>query len=505
MAAPTLQDLLTPRDQPTIEQSLLSSLQAATITGGAVNSFPVTDWAPGSFERTTLKMIAAGLADRENMIQMLTAAGYLDLAATITDADGNLVDGWLELLASQGYDIARAAATFAQQSLVLTCTSGPGPYTRNAGEIVAYSPSTGNRYSNIASVTIPNGSSVTATFQAQSSGIGYADAENSIIGLITPLPGVSVNNPMTVAGVPTSGLTGTGTIAVTSTGITTIPRTIALTFVVAGRLSDSTASFTCTVYEGNQITKTGPFIAATFSQFDVTMSLTDGPTSTQSFNLGDTWTVAVPGTPLIQAGSDEESLAQLTQECHDRWSSLSDVPTQGRIEGLVFACSRSLGLGLTKVRSMPSTDVAGIENVYIAGATATGTPAQVASTQAYLNTRISEIEGANVAAAVAHSVAPNGYVSCRRGTTSAVQTAADTAWAAYIAAMPIGGAPPLGLVEVAALIEILKDAGAYNVSSISFTGASPGADLTLAVNEIAVVASGSAGKPSLALIWQEVS
>jgi hypothetical protein len=502
MAAPTLQDLLTPRDQPTIESTLLASLQSAPIVGGVANSFPVTDWAPGSFERTTLKMIATGLVDRENVIPMLTAAGFLSLAQTITDADGNIVEGWMELLAQDFFNLPRGAATFAQQTCVLTCTTGPGPYTRNAGEIIAYSPSTGNRYSNLASVTVPDGDSLPATFQALSPGAGYNDAAGSIIGLITPMPGVSINNPVTAAGVPSSFLTGTGTIAVSSTGITSSPRTVQLTFTTAGRISDSSAQFTCTVYQGNTVTTTGPTVAhIAFAQGDLTLALTDGPTGTQSFNLGDKWFVGVPGTPLIQAGADKEPLAQLAQECTDRWPSLSDVPTVGRFKGWVLACSKAQGLGIVNVQCSPSTEVAGIENVWIAGAAATATPDQVAAEQAYLDVRVSDIEAANVIAATARSIALGGIVQCRRGTTAAVQKAADAGWLAYLAAMPIGGTPPDGLVELDGLIQVLMDAGAHNTSSLTLAGAA--ADVALAANEIATIPND--GQPSLSLTWQEIS
>jgi hypothetical protein len=500
MAAPTLQDLLTPRDQPTIEQTLLSSLQAAPIVGGVENSFPVTDWEPGGFERTTLKMTAAGLADRENLVQMLTAAGYLDLASTIVDGDGNLVEGWAELLASQGFGIDRGAATFAQQSLVLTCTNGPGPYTRAAGEIVAYSPSTGNKYANVASVTIPNAGSVVTTFQAQSPGSQYQDPAGSIIALITPMPGVSVSNPLQAAGIPVSTISGTGSIAVTSTAVTPTPRTIALVFTTGGQASDASAQYTLTIYQGTSIATTGPFAAASTVTIggDVTLTFADGPGSTQSYDSGDTWTVTVPGSPLLQTGSDAETLAQLVQECHDRFPSLSDVPTMGRIEGLVFACSKAQGLGIVKVRSSPSADVAGVENVYIAGTTATATPTQVAAVQSSLNAHASLIGAAFVAAASPYSVTVGGIVKCRRGTTGTVQTAADKAWAAYIAAMAIGGNPPDGLIEQAALIGILMAAGALNVSGMSLNGYT--ADLgPLTANLVAVAANA----PSAGCTWQE--
>jgi len=502
MTTPTLQDLLTPLDQPTIEQMLLAALQAAPIVGGTVNSFPVTDWAPGGFERTMIKMIATGLVSRENLIPLLTAGGFLTLASQITDASGNLVDGWLELLAAQNYNNPRGAATFTQQRLVLTCTTGPGPYSRNDGEIVAYSPSTGNRYRNVGSVTIPDGGSVTATFQSESPGLGYNDASGTIIGLITPMPGVSVTNPVTVAGVPTSTLTGTGTIAVSSTTITTHPRSVKLTFTTGGRLDDASARATSTVYEGTAVAVSGPFVAgSTCTLDDLVLTLADGPAGTQSFNTGDTWLVGIPGTPLLQAGADKESLAALAQGCSNQWPALADIPTTGKFEAWVFACAKAQGLGITKCKTAPSTTVAGIENVYIAGSTATATPDQVTAEQSYIDERMDLIGGAEVIAATAHPLVLGGTAQCRRGTTAAVKAAADMAWAAYIAGAPIGGEPPDSLIEIARLEQILVDAGAHNVSGLTFGGVA--ADVVLTAQECATVAYPPS--TSADLHWQEVA
>ena len=125
----TLADLLEIRDQPTIEAVLLAVLQQAEIAGMPGAKFPVTDWNEGSFERTTLKMIATGMLDREQLIQYITGGNFLRIAPTLIDADGNLVEGWMEMLADNQFNRQRIDATFARQNLTLTCTSGAGPYT----------------------------------------------------------------------------------------------------------------------------------------------------------------------------------------------------------------------------------------------------------------------------------------------------------------------------------------------------------------------------------------
>ena len=498
----TLADLLQTRSRTDLEAMLMAVLQTAPIDGMPGVQFPVTDWQPGSFERTHMKMIATGLVDKEDTLRMLAAGGFLQLAASLVDADGNPIEGWMEMLAEQNYGRTRSDATYTLQLLTLTCTSGPGPYTRGPGELIAYAPATGNRYVNVSSVTIPDGGSVTAIFQAEGPGVGYQDSSGSIIALTTPLPGVSVNNALTPAGQPASYLTGSGSIAVTSSTITTSARTLKIVFTAGGRVDDHSAKFTCTVYQGSSIATTGPFSAsATFTQDDATLTLTDGASSTQSFNEGDEWIVGLPGTPILQAGADKEALATLMQRCLDRWAAQSAIPSGNRYEGMVRDCESAQHLGVTKVKTAPSATIAGIEDVFIAGPTATATPGQVAAVQAYLDERSSDVDAANVVAASAVPVTMSGTVRCRRGTVLAVQAAADLAWAQYIAQLDLGGERPDGIVKVLALENIINDAGAYNALGLQLNG---GSDVVLLPYQCATV-DGTTGLPSTGLTWQEVS
>jgi hypothetical protein len=502
----TLAELLQNRDEPTIEALLISVLQQATIEGQPGVHFPVTDWNEGSFERTHMKMIATGMLDRENLIQYIAAGGFLQYATTLVDANGNLVEGWMELLAQSQFSRSRVSATFAQQVLTLTCTSGPGPYTRAAGTMIAYSPSTGNRYLNVASVTIPDGGSVEATFQAESPGSSQLDAAGSIVGLVTPLPGVSVNNSPTAGGNPYVGLTGSGTIHLTSTTITTNTRTVQISITQSGRIDSADARMDVTVFQG--LTKTvyaGVTIAATYTQGDAAFALADGASGSTSFLAGDTWIIALPGSPLLQAGSDKESLTSLAQRCLDRWPSLSDVPTPNRLLAWIRECSATNvpPLGLSKMFSAPSDQIAGQENAYIAGATTTATPTQVAIVQGYVDKLLSLTESAVIYAAASAPIGMSGIVVCKRGTTAKAKAAAVTAWAAYLAALPIGGDMPGHLVRLEVLEDCIMNAGAYTVSGLALSGGSSttsNGDVVIAVNSLATIAA----DPST-LTWQEVA
>ena len=507
----TLAELLQTRDEPTIEALLIAVLQRATIVGQPGVQFPVTDWTEGSFERTHMKMIATGMLDRENLIKYIAAGGFLQYATTLVDANGNLVEGWMELLAQSQFNRTRVAATFSQQALTLTCTAGPGPYTRAAGTMIAYSPSTGNRYLNVASVTIPNGGSVTATFQAESPGSSYLDAAGSIVALVTPLPGVSVNNAPMPGGNPYSGLTGSGTIGLTSTTITTTTRMVQISITQSGRIDSADARMDVTVFQG--LAKTvysGVTIAATYNQGDATFGFVDGSAGSTSFLAGNTWIIALPGSPLLQAGADKESLTSLAQRCLDRWPSLSDVPTPNRLLAWIRECSatHSPPLGLSKMYSIPSDQIAGQQNAYIAGATTTATPTEVAIVQGYVDKLLSLTESALIQAAAAAPIAMSGIVVCKRGTTLTVKAAADALWLAYLAALPIGGDMPGHLVRLDLLERYVMGAGAFTVTGLALSGGSSttsDGDIVIAENSLATVATDPNGRPSLALTWQEVA
>ena len=66
----TLTELLSPRNRATLEAMLMAVLQGATIEGQPGTSFPVTDWIPGSLERTNLKMVVTGLLAPSALIRL---------------------------------------------------------------------------------------------------------------------------------------------------------------------------------------------------------------------------------------------------------------------------------------------------------------------------------------------------------------------------------------------------------------------------------------------------
>jgi uncharacterized phage protein gp47/JayE len=442
-------------------------------------------------------MYATGLLDRETLIGYIAAGGFLDLAAALEDPDGQPIEEWLVMLADQQYDQQRTAASFTQKTLTLTCSSGTGPYTRADGELRAVSQA-GNYYVNVGSVTIPDGSSVAATFQCESPGL-VNDATGTIDSLVSPLPGVSVLDKQSKFSVPIRFWIGTGSITSSASGTPSPERTIKVTIQSTGRVGEATASIIS--YSGGQLTPTATFtIASTVASGDITLTFADGPTGTNSFIGGDTWFVSTPGEPTLQNGAEEESLASLVQRCRDRWPSLSAIPTEGKYAAWARQCSVDKALGVNRIITSPSTDIAGVLNVYIADATGSATPATITTIQNYIDKRSVDIERANVVAASAVTIVLSGVVYVRRSQLSSIKASAKIKWNSYLATVPIGGEKPSGLVRVSKLDQILEDLGAYNSEHLQINSEGDDVDLQLESNQ--VPAASAHGTDDLS--WYEV-
>lgn len=470
-----------------IEAILLSALQG--------EGFPVTDWNDGAVPLTLLRMHATGLLDRELLVKCLTAGGFLDLAASLTDPNGTPIESWCELLAQQQFGIDRAGATFSRKRFTLTCTAGPGPYARAAGEMRAMS-DLGNYYTNVDAITIPDGGSVETVWQAESP--GPIQDNTGTVSLVTPLPGVALVDALANFSSPSRSWHGTGSLAASSASMPSPVRRIRVTITRSGRIGS--AEYSLTVYVGATATTTGPFILdGAIAQGDATITPADGSSGTTSFVAGDWWIVGTPGESTIVIGSSKESLASLVQRCRDRWPSLSAIPTEGKFASWIRQCSVEQALGITRVSVTPSTEVAGAANIYVSNYSGTVAPEVLATLQDYVDLRTPEIEQGLVLAADSVTITPAGSVYVKRGKLAAVMAASKTAWNDYLASVPIGGDMPGHVVRITKLTEILMDSGAYNYAGIQLNGAA--LNLELAANE--VPATSEAGTD--ALNWIEVA
>lgn len=149
-----------------------------------VSSFQPTSWQPGSTGLTLLETDAQVTEDVYTLARVIAAGGLLDYAT----------DDWLDLLGENLYNLSRLQGSFTKGSLVLTDTTGAGPFVQAAGSLWARSAS-GLLYFNAAALTIPQNSNVTATFQAEQVGQRFNVGNATITTLVTALAGVTVNNP----------------------------------------------------------------------------------------------------------------------------------------------------------------------------------------------------------------------------------------------------------------------------------------------------------------------
>ena len=469
---PTLSDLLQAKTDDEIEAQLLAVLNA----GG----FPVTDYTAGSPSRTILKMIRAGLKDKSDLVPTIAAGGFLGLSSA----------EWLELLADQNYLIQKAAATPARQSCRLTCEPGTGPYTRAAGELVAKAAS-GRLYRNVGAVTVPSGNFVDAIFEAEAPGSSYnSDGAGSINVLVTPLPGLSITNPeQKFGGVDTSGRavragSGTGTITPSAASTPSPSRSFRIKVTASANGTGSgTIQIDVTVENVTTTTLVTP-IPASYASGDVTLTFANGPANTVSWLAGDVYTFTTPGSPLVIQGTDAETDESLRSRCRGRWPALSAIPTSDRYESWITQASLDGGYGISKIKTTPSDEIAGVVNVYVAGATGAPAGAVITALQAYVDARDGITDRAIIWAAANKLINVGGTVIVRVANAAAVKAAARSNWEAYLAALPIGGDTPDGVVRLAELQQAIMDAGAVDVSGLTLNAAA--ANVSLLDTEVAV-------------------
>lgn len=497
----TLAELLASPSQTELEARLLASLSAS--------GFQVTDWFPGSVGRTIVKMTRAGLFDLSNLTSDIAAGGFLDLAAALDArlrAAGQPA-GWLDLIAEQLFNLTRAPATAAIQRVELTCAGGTGPYTKAAEELIVRGLISGVSYRNTDSVTVPSGDSEFALFKAEAPGSApNADHSETLTDLVTPLPGLTANNPVTPFGdLDTAGncrlaLGGGGSLG-TITPSETVPgtppvrfRNFTITVSVAGSIAAGT--LTIDAYEQIDLvpTKTTTTIApipTTYTGLGDGITLTFADNSgAPSFLGGDKFSFSTPGSPLVTMGRDAETDESLVGRCRGRWPELSAVPTEDRYAGWVHQCSIDNGFGITKIVTRASAIIAGTVDIIIAGSGATPSGPTIAAIQAYVDARDGIVDRANVAAASALPISVGnsigGGARVRSGQMAAVQAAAQEAWDAYLALLPIGGDIE-GMARLAKLEEAIMDAGAIDVMGLQLQGSA--SNVALAYNQVAVAAN----------------
>jgi Baseplate J-like protein len=179
-----LSDLITPVPP---SQVLATELSIAAGFG-----LPTTAWQPLSVIPVVLETNATIAADTQSTIGLIAMGGYASLAATMVDGAGNPITTWMQLRATDQYNVTPQGATYA---------SGPVTLFNGGPTTPTYSPSsplhfqrtdTGATYTSTGSGTIGLGYS-TVNVQADLPGSSSNAGTSIVLALITPLVGVSVN------------------------------------------------------------------------------------------------------------------------------------------------------------------------------------------------------------------------------------------------------------------------------------------------------------------------
>lgn len=165
------------------DEQLTTLLELATLAG-----FPATSWQSGSVPRTLLEVLAEQLATMSELIAAIAKGGLLDWAET----------DWLSLLTDSLFDVRRLAAVKTQGTGVLSCSALAGPYTISVGQLVATN-AAGKQFRNITGGTLASGGTLELTFEAEVAGSVYNLGVNTLTILLTPLAGVTIDNPVIVS------------------------------------------------------------------------------------------------------------------------------------------------------------------------------------------------------------------------------------------------------------------------------------------------------------------
>jgi uncharacterized phage protein gp47/JayE len=179
-----LNDLLTARTADQILADLIQRLEAkrASLQAQGVD---VTDLTSGAVARTLLEIESASQADLWNLSILIAQMGFLDTAS----------GEYLDILAANVYNLNRNPSVFAEHNVTLTCATGFGPYNLQAGDII---PATAEslQFQSITAGVLASGGVLTLRVRAERAGSAYNVAPGTITALKTPLPGVSVTNPI---------------------------------------------------------------------------------------------------------------------------------------------------------------------------------------------------------------------------------------------------------------------------------------------------------------------
>jgi hypothetical protein len=447
----TLAELLTDPTQAQVEARIVAYLQD--------EGFPVTDWEVGGVERTRLKTWTKALVDLvTSTIPTITAGQFIDYATA----------AWMRLLAKQRYNLDYYEATRTTGLMTLTCAPTAGPHTVTAGTLIAKF-SSGNRYVNTTGGVLSAGGTLELEWQSEEvndspAGKNYIDPSDGTVTLVTPLTGVTIANPASTFSedpVPVTDGTSTGTLNLSGTPSGQYQITVQID--VAGQAGVAEWSYSV---NGGAFVEAGAVSSlADVGGSGITITLTNG-SITPSFNEGDSFTFAAPGTWITEQGTDIEATAALASRCRNRWPSLAARTSTSPTLGYYDLLAREASAQVTQTRVVTDGTINNKLYLVIAGQGGVLPLSVINDVQDFVDARVHITDYPVVVSPTTRAIELAGVLTVERAKRDAALAAAETAIRTYINSVGINGT-----VRLAALVDILMDIdGVIDIEGLTING-----------------------------------
>jgi hypothetical protein len=450
------------------------------------NGFPTSSWQPAGVDATRSLAIATAISDLSaNFIPTITQGGFTSLAAGLDNSN-------MQVLAQQIYNLLFNPANFTIGEITLTASASAGTYVIQPGELTATFADSGNTYTNTTGFTISPSSSTTKPFIATQAGAQYNDPNATDISLATPLGGVTLSNP---AGTYTAvGHVGAGVGSVTPSGAPVGPHQVTVQIDATGSVADGTVSWSYSL-DGSPYVAVG-FVSSVsdIGGTGINITLTDNSGGTP-FVIEDEYLFSAPGSWITQQGSNVESNQALATRCQNRWSSLSNIPTESYYE-LVVTSVPGVGSQVQGVIVFPDSEVNNIVNVVVVGPQGPLPPATIATIQAFLTPRAIGTDYPVVQSPGVHPTELSLTVTVTASLLTAAQAAVETAINAYFDQLPIN--PTVRLASITELV--MLQTGVIDCTNVLLD--SMAANLVLGSSSSFVVAELDTAQPNITWITQ---
>jgi hypothetical protein len=441
--------------------------------------FPVTNWLSGGGGRTFTEAEAEIIANFSGVaIGEIAGGGFVDYAS----GDGAPAD-WLSLLSSQLYQNDRFLVAPASGLVLLTLAATAPPLTINPGDLrIANSIGTGNLvYDNSSSFSLGAGTSLAVPVVAEAPGSLYNVQNGVLTVLLTPKPGLTVNNPApgSSAVTPSGGATGTVAVAGTPNG----NYNVVLKCTTSGALGvaqiqaslDGGADFSAPfLIPGSGVVALSP----TISGVTVTTGLT--LTCTGAFTSGDSYTFTSYATWLLVAGQDQESNLALQSRDKAKWTTLGVGGAVATTYDYLARITPNGGSEVVKTFSQPDPVVGGQVDIVVAGAAGPVSATALSNISAYISARVPLGSKASVQNASVTTITVTATVYVLAAQAAAADAAIKAAFSKLALATPIGGT-----VYLADIITAIEDQKPSGVSHVVVPIGAPLTDTVLAAANVA--------------------